>query len=355
MKNTLKRMSAVLLVLTVLLTVCLVPAAAATKLTKCKKTYKNYCIIGDSVASGYALTEDLDPYAYEHQQYHPHNDIPDGSYPQLVSKAIKAKSVYKLAREGWSVPNVLRLIDPEYDKELARPENYYTRFVTEYMYWNHAYNCNNPDTEDLDYLKKTAVDGIKNADIITINLGNNDIFTNAALDGYIRTLYYSYGMASQPGLTMMKDCYTPITTVDQVVQMVGSYKDLLTLVDENFEKYKVNYDKLVGRILEINPDADIYVIGMYNLFGQEEPKSELQQFLEDKNLEVMAELKQLYTKDSKYADKVTYVPVPDTEVWPTSPMYSVDYYTNFFVHFHPDYNGHRYMANQIIKTINKNA
>lgn len=42
-----------------------------------------------------------------------------------------------------------------------------------------------------------------------------------------------------------------------------------------------------------------------------------------------------------------------TEVWPSVPVDNVMFYMTFLVHCHPDYIGHAYMANKLVKAMKK--
>jgi len=353
MKKRMKKAIALTMVLILLLSVGVLQAAAAS-VVKSKRTFKNYVVIGDSIAAGYAMNGIIPDYPYtpDNQLHMTGKEVIEGSYPQIVGDAIHAKSVYKLAREEYTAKNILRLIDPEYDAEMAKPENYYDRFETEFNYYVAQFG----QPGDVDYMKRTAVEAIINADVITINLGNNDTFTMALMEPVIRTQYYTYGMAMQPALTALSGTYQNADSLEDWLAMYGSYRDLFTALDENTKEYEKNYDRLVARVRELNPDCEIYVVGMYNLFGQAEPQGGvIQSLCEEMNEELMAELETYYTKTSKWKNDITYVDVSGTEVWDNFPMYTPFFYTNFIVFVHPTPAGHLYMANQIIKAMNKNA
>jgi len=352
MKKLPRRIFAAAMVLAMIL-VCALPSFAAGTV-KSKRHFDNYVIIGDSIAAGYGLNGMIKdfPYTPDNQMTWAGDTVVEGSYPQIVSDAIGAKKVTKLAREAYIAPNILRLIDPEYDAELCKPENYYERFVSECTYMI----ANPIEPAETERLKVVAVDAISTADVITINLGNNDTFTCALMDPIYRSLYYSYGMAAQPAMTALRGNYVAPKSVDQLISMVGSYKDLFTKLDENTKKFEKNYDRMIKRIRELNPDCEIYVIGMYNLFAQAEPQGGMiQSLLEEENEKLSNELKDYFTVRSKYKKEIYYVDVYNTKVWDNFPLYTPLYYMCIMMGSHPDFEGHQYMANQIIKTMNKHA
>jgi len=353
MKKTLKRTIALAMALAVLLSFSCVQALAASTV-KSKRTIKNIVYIGDSIAAGYALNSFIkeDPYTLENLLTFTGDKLIEGSYPQLVSDAIGAENSYKLAREAWTTKNVLRILDPTYEEELSKPENYYDRFESEYTFYDSAAVY----PFEVDEMRETAPEAIANADVVTINLGNNDCFTMSVQEPIIRSMYYAWGMSAQSSLTMLKGTYQMPTTLDEVAAMYGSYNiDLFEVIDQNTAAYEANYDRLVGRILELNPDVEIYVIGMSYLFENTHPDGALKNLLVKKNKALTKELKTHYTQRSVYKDRITYVNVNDTKPWWSFSLYNPLYYATILISVHPDYEGHQYMANRLIKAMNKNA
>jgi len=347
LKKIWKRVAALGMVLAM---VCAMFAVQASALTS-KKKYKNYVVIGDSIAAGYGLNTwgDNPDNGINEITLH-HGEIVEGSYVQIVSDAIGAKNTYNLARESYTAPCFLRILDPEYDKELAQPENYYERFLSECAYvvpefWG-GYS-------DLQNNKSNMVSYIKKADVITINLGNNDTFSTSLMGAYYRTLYYMYGMAAQPFLTALKGDLQTADSLEDIINMVGGYEFMLSELEERTALYEQNYDRLIKRIRELNPDCDIYYVGMYNVFKNVEPQNgTIVSALSESGVELADELRDYVTNRSAYKNEITYVDVSDTEVWSSWPMYTPVYWMQFLVHVHPSYNGHAYMASQIVKTMN---
>jgi len=355
MKRFGKRILALLLVLVMAVPLCgLQVFAASTGTVKSKRTFDNYLVIGDSILAGYGLKGMVEDFPYTIDNYFGLTgpEVVEDSAPQLIADAIGAKHTYKMAREFWTAANILRLIDDEYNAELAQPKNYYARFLSEVTYFIGSWMY----PGDLEDLRNEAVTEIKNADVITLDLGSNDTFSLALCDPWFRTMYYMYGMEVQPALTYLKNQFSTPTSLQDMIDMVGGYDELVNNLNKNIAIYVKNYDRLIKDIRELNPDCEIYVAGIYNLFGQATPKgSMLQSALETLNLQLIDELKVYYTETSEYRDEITYVDVIDTEVWDSFPMYTPFYYTSFLVQIHPDRVGHQYLANRYIKAMNKNA
>jgi len=354
MKKFVKRAVALSLALVMLLSVGILQSFAAT--VKSKRTFKNYVVIGDSIAAGACLKQIIKDNPYDAMNWLMNGDeIVEGSYPQLVRDAVGAKSTYKLAREGWTTKNVLRIIDPTYEEELAQPENYYERYETQATYF-FSKVVGHPN--EVNEMRDTATDAIKNADVVTVHLGNNDTFTVVLEAYYLHYMHAVLGIPLQSLLTFMKNEYVPITSWQQLFEAyhISDISDFLTMCDQAIVQYEANYDRLIGRIRELNPDCEIYTVGMYNIFAQSGPEwFPLQPFLAERNADEIEELADYYTNRSAYKDEVTYVDISDTEVWWSFPMYTPLYWSTMVVFTHPTFEGHEYIANQIIRAMNKNA
>ena len=347
MKKT-KRLIAVILALVFALSALAIPASAKTLTTS--KHYDTLTVIGDSVGAGYGLCDDdSNPFTLENFINMHAGDRVEGSYPDLVAKAVGAKTLYNESREGYSAGTFLRMLDPEYEEYCAQPENYLERFYTECGFimnklWHY---------DDLQNQKVTLADHVKAADCVIIQLGSNDIGQYGAGAYMFKALYYAYGMEFQPALTALKGEFNAITTLDQLVSMVGGVSTLEEEVNQAEQMFFRNYDKLVKKIRELNPNADIYVVGMYNSFKDDEPQDNaLRQYLSNIDEGVLADVKTYMTKTSKYRNVVNYVDAPDVEYYSYNEFGSLEYLINFLIFLHPTHQGHEYIANQIIYKMN---
>ena len=309
-------------------------------------------IIGDSIAAGYGLSEDVN--SLQNQLTLHGNNIVDGSYPQILRDEAGFDVVYKDARESYTCFNFLRMLDSDYDREMANPSNYYYRFLSECTFFLPKLFGGIDDTE---YLKNNIKDHVATSDAIIINLGNNDTFTTALLDMVFRTMYYAYGGAIQPAMTALKGQFTPATTLEDIIGMTGgTYADLFTKLDEYTELFKQNMDRMLGVIRQLNPTAKIYYYGMYNTFEYAGPEDlDLRNMLYQSGIELSNKLKDYATKESAYKDDIIFVDVTGTETWASEPMTSPLYWLQFLVHCHPDYVGHRFMADQMMEAMGKKS
>ena len=352
MKQRISKILAVVLAMVMLATVGSLFAFAVGENGQPKKKGLNYLIIGDSIAAGYGMhPNNGNPDDIGNQMTLHHGDLVDGTYPKIVSEAIGATTTINTARESFTTANYLRMIDHEYDVELTYPQNYYERFLSQCTFIMPKLFGG---LDDIQVLKDNMVRYIQEADVITIGIGNNDTFTSALLSPMFRTLYYAYGMAGQVPLTMLKGHLNAIASVDQLVEMAGGYNDIFTELARRVVVYEKNYDRLIKAILAINPDVDLYYVGMYNTFADVQPAdSDLVRQFRDQGEVLSAELKNYVTKVSPYRKHVHYVNVGHVEVWPSVPVDNIMFYMTFLVHSHPDYTGHQQIANRILKSMRK--
>ena len=195
--------------------------------------------------------------------------------------------------------------------------------------------------------------GIATADAIVINLGNNDTFTMALLDFFLRSEYYVYGMAAQPALSALKGKLNAATSLNDLIQMFGgTYADIFTKEEEYLQLFKKNMDRMIGVIRKMNPTAEIYYMGMYNTFEYAQPEDDaIRDFLYQAGVDLCNKLEVYAKQECAYRNDIHYVDVLGTQVWKSDTIYSPSYWLRFLVHCHPDYDGHRFMAEQLMNAM----
>ena len=104
-------------------------------------------VIGDSIAAGYGLSDTPTNPANQINLRGP--AIVDGSYPQILRDEAGYDVVNKDARESYTAINFLRMLDDDYDTELARPENYYLRWLSECTFFLPEMFSGIDDTQNL--------------------------------------------------------------------------------------------------------------------------------------------------------------------------------------------------------------
>lgn len=300
-----------------------------------------YTVLGDSIPTGYGLMYDENGIALR-----PSGEVVPGSYPQLFGSAIGATEYNILSRDGFRTTETLRLIDPSYEQELQKPGNEYD------LYFSDAFVTQFADLskEQFQELQRNAVCQVADADIITINLANNDTLTYALMHNIIKSGYYdAYGLSPNLRETLV-GFWGSLFGIGPVISGTDFLVTALAYLTEGFSQFQTLWNRMIPRILELNPDAEIYVVGMYNPFQHLK--------LTDYSLIEFGRLANLFVDQvnsflrsgSPYSSRYTFVDVPDTEVFSMSSVLSPDFANtdNFILKIHPDANGHKYINQQLL-------
>ena len=301
--------------------------------------YKTYCAIGDSIPAGYGLVYDEDGNPVQN-----HGELVEGSYAQIVSDYIGAKNTYIQARDAFTTIEALRLIDPEFEEEVTSDsylniESYFTIVGMAGMTMDEFYE-----------MQSKAQDQVKSADIITLNLSNNDTLSYAILKSTVDRIY-----TEQTGLSAPQNLNTSLLSLFSLGSIdVKGLADLLVNATAGFVDFTDRWERLITRIRELNSDCQMYCIGMYNPFT--EVKLTNYSLLPIGRLaDVFVDIVNLYMSTlSDSSDEYVFVDCPDTEVYDWPAITDSSFSDNFILNVHPTAKGHAYMAQQVINAIEDN-
>lgn len=302
MKKT-KRVLAVLLTFVLMSSLFSVAASAATASTV--KKYSYYLSLGDSIPTGFSLA------SYNRKN---HYNRVAGAYPAIVSDAVLADYTYYYAQDGFRTSEIRQLLNDDYNGDL----------MTDYElprntddYWNR---------QTLNDARTKYQNAVKNADLITLNIGFNDF--------WFPILYMSHKLFPDQPLEAIVNYPTMLITVLQ-----SAYQLML--------EFYVNYSAIVTRIHELNPKATVVLVGNYNpIAGWAIPRDSQLAFgqLLTPYFQAMNTFKQNQADQYPnyyYADvmdvEVRTAKLPDADAGGFDP--------------HPTEAGHRWMAKQIIKAL----
>ena len=295
MKKTLKRVLAAVMALAIMVSCFSVAASAATASTV--KHYKTYVNLGDSIASGFGLPDDT---------LVPKTAVPY-SYGSEVAYAVQATYYYAYAQRGFRTAEIRALLDDSYTGDDLTDSQEMLDATANY-------------TTSASLAKQSSgyKKAVKKADLITLDVGFNDMWI--PLQHFVNQL---------TGNTISAVVTFPILTAETV--------NAWTL------EFMTNYSAIVEKLVELNPNADIVLVGSYNpcdtwnLMGL--PYGKL--------LGPIYDLMNTYKQSiaSKY-DNVTYVDVSDVEVG----TQNLDLSAGGFEP-HPTKAGHQYMASQILSVL----
>lgn len=356
MKYT-KRILSFVLVLIMVFALC-APALA----DRSYEPYKYYMCVGDSIAAGCALTKDgsetyfdqktddyttvynLD-YIYIGYDY---ETVPT-AYHSLVADSLDAK-LLQYARSGLRAVEFRYFLEGvynDYDKDRV---------------WDNTYFDNDGNgftLADLDAMnaKMNYPEAVKKTNVISVNVGSNDVFS-FTLNVVLREMTED---ANNDALKDIKDFLnnggalgTAFGKLIEYCQSVGQMAKLTTLITTTFarayEQFEENYDAVVKKVYELNPDITFVAVGVYNPFKHfrlsDGSNLDLSGLAAPIVARINAHLKQLsYKYDNFY-----YSNVVGTETYDMN--YNDRYFWEYFsLKVHPTLGGHQYMAEQILNAL----
>ncbi len=129
--NLTKKLIAVFMTLTMLLSLTVVLATA-----KEKESYKDKSLVvmGDSIAAGFGLRPGLEDTLYQVVTM-AHGEFVENSWPQIVrdEMGFSQTTSVNLSRNMWRTDEFLRLLDPEFEAWMCEPENAMDAYMSDYM------------------------------------------------------------------------------------------------------------------------------------------------------------------------------------------------------------------------------
>ena len=240
-----KKLLAILLTLALVLSFTSVFAFAAKK----QKTYSKYdinkdgkvvyTVLGDSIAAGYSL-----PGFVEDTKWKASWPVVDGSYPQYVGQAIGADKIYQDAHIGLRSHDLRYLLCEDYPGDIAvgwrvpTTDNYRT-----------------VDPAGLAKVRKQYYNHIKKADVITLGIGINDLTIPSGILDNVQGENLNLALAFWGD--MLGNAYK---LADNAVYMA----QVSSLLIGFYRQYVSNFNAIVTKIKEINPNAKLLVLGYYN-------------------------------------------------------------------------------------------
>ena len=359
MKNNAKRVLCLLLAITMLasLGVC-----AFADDTQKHYDYDKYMSIGDSIAAGCALTKDgsetyfdqnSDNYAYVYSEqyiYLGHNyAVVPKAYHSLVANALGAE-LLQCARSGMRGVELRYWLDGVYND------------YDETCSWDNTYfdvDGNGFTISDLDAFNAyiNYPEKVKEADIISINIGSNDVFS------------FTFGVvlkqltadSSDPTLTAIKEYFEKTGNLGaafgkliDAYQTMGKTTELITVLTSTFnttyKQYENNYNAIMSKIFELNPGVTVVNVGVFNPLRYVRFSSENETDISFVMQGIVSKMNNLLKVYQKKYDNCFYADVTDTETY--YQCYEDPLFWQYFtLKVHPTIAGHQYMAQQIMNVV----
>ncbi len=245
--------------------------------------YEYYVSLGDSIANGIGENNVENKYMYR----------TPGAYPDRIARATGAY-LTQLGCGGMRTVELRACLEDDY----VMPDEY-------------ANNFTRAKVAEIRHFYRPAVAA---ADLITLNIGANDVATYALLraKAALAEAGVSLGAiaSAESGAADQTDALSRLFALGK---QLGGYASAVTAaisgLTEGYARFARNFDAIIGDIYALNPDVTLLVAGFYN------PFSELK-ISDDSLLElgraadgIIAALNRQMQSGSKYAGKYIYVDI----------------------------------------------
>lgn len=351
MKLTKKLLAALL---AVMMMVQLFAIGSSAKTTT-KYEGKSLVVLGDSIAAGFGLAPGSTDMVSQILQM-PHGEFVKNSWPLEIRDkfGFSKETSVNLSRSMWRCDEYLRLLDPAFEKELCLPENTFDQYLSDYL----MFPTELTKPGDALALDRQIEGAIKQADVLVFSLCSNDIMTAAICKPLMVPFYHVFGRQAGYALASVTEqqLLFPTTPEGWGKFALGTleFDDLATDVRKRCEKFFQNYDRLLSIIYKLNPDVEVYTMGMTQPFKDLKTIGDRDSTLfAPLNAEMIAKINTYVTKQSRYAGKVKYIDCSDVGGHGFGQAYSPKFLLDFVVHVHPNAEGHALIAKHVTKAFNK--
>ena len=226
--------------------------------------------------------------------------------------------------------------------------------------WEYADNCAGyVQYDDLEFRRDLYIQAGGEADLITVNIGSNDILGNP-LGQAMREMYNTDGAdkaildAIKAELQKTGDFGTALLKLIGYAESIGQGTKLLVslahYMNIAYQQFTENWDAIVKNIYRLNPDVTLVAVGMHNAFantsltvGSVIKTGKLLQPIMDK-------MNAWMKTGSAYAGQYIYCDVPDVECGELA-FTQDDFWTAYLPAVHPTAAGHRYIADRILSVL----
>lgn len=265
MKRTMKKSLCLVLALLMFVGIMSVGAFAESKPVQ----YNRYTILGDSIAAGYGLPSYEKKVNPRSGLYICEEEVHAGSYGQIVGDELGAATT-SAAHSGWRAIDYLKMMGEPVGTDYnvgAGCEIKDPYFFIEAMGWlKYDTGYTNQRTNPKLMLKDSGsrvISAIKNSDIITLNLGCNDIFSYAqAVAMYTVSNRLGWSSIYSPaGAGATISAIGKTLSSGDLKELLSTYVGALETGASMFETYM---PQLVKKIKSLNPNATVCILGMAN-------------------------------------------------------------------------------------------
>lgn len=308
-----------------------------------KGQFKNYVLLGDSVASGYrdVMSDEDDAYnkAYQETTY---CRVP-GSYADVLTKAIiEDNTMTAFAAPGFRTIEIRYMLEDDFDE------------TDEYMF--HPAQLNTVGDAGSEEYRAAYKKAVAEADLITLGVGGND--WGAYLGWVISDIFEKENVADEYTAKLEEIIANNNMSVDMVADLVeiahlaGALPELVSTLPSALSyglgNFYENWDIMIQDIYDLNPDVTLMVLGMsdnsvkgkyFGYNGEEGEKIETDAATQSEVVKTIVDFIMTVgnTPMIEGEEKFGYI--------------YVDTAGTTYVESHPDADGHIYIANKIIEAL----
>lgn len=361
MKNIMKKSLAVLLALMMLSTsfVCLAGFELNQDAVNAHYgQYKNYVLLGDSIASGYR--DEMSDNDARHNDLYMDSTYCryEGSYADVLADAIiEDKSMTALAAPGFRTIEMRYMLEDDYaavcdDEYLFHPSHLY-------VYADQVCSCHGEKmTPGSEHFRELFKKSIAEADLITLGIGGNDwgAYLGWVLDDILapENVGDKFAAMAQEIIEGSEMDLSAVAKLLEVAHLAGALPEigqrLPEILQNGLGNFYKNWDIMIEDIYALNPDVTLMVIGMsdsgvkgknydYNgVVGEAVPA-----------YNVPEEVRPVLNTVIDFIMKVGNTPMIEGAKTFGYTYVNTDGAT--YVDSHPDEDGHKYFANKIIEAL----
>lgn len=312
-----------------------------------------YTALGDSASNGYGMKEYGDrTYIY--------GQVVDASYPALFAKAIGATKFNQDCLSGLRSEDLRYLLDPErYGGDAYTWATTFGNYVMS--------SIANEGIRDVKHLSDLYIQHVTEADVITLDIGLNNFgnFLFWQAQDYLNTGAPFDEVSLNPEMEAMlktpefmkmhdalMDLFSGIDIAglggDQIAYLV---ENLLHSLVYSYVDHLNSFDAIVNRIYELNPDCELYVLGLYDCFPELYVTGDMIN-IGALNTMMMKSINTHLKSFAPHCCEYVYVDVLNTEIFGvpknlTDPDFLVKFGENNGAAVHPSYAGHQYMFEKL--------
>lgn len=309
--------------------------------------YKNYVSLGDSIADGIGLPANplRGPDQDDKELVYCYKTT--GAYPVLVAEAlgISKAGFSQLGCAGMRTVELRACLDPNYQI----PDQY----------------ANNFQNDELEKWVKNRFDYVQlvsNADVITLNMCANDIASYALF--YLREELSRQGVAAgilngiigklEAGGEYTTALVKLLTYSETLEGYARALHAALQGLSVGYTRWTENWDAIVRRIYELNPDVTLICVGMYNPFAHLKLTGSSLIELGAAADGLVASINAWSYAGSPYANRYIYVDIMGIESMCEelgNTITESSFLNNMELNVHPSVKGHQQIAAKVLAKV----